>query len=336
MGKRRVRDALAEGRTVVGFDPREDRRAEVQARFNIAVVDSFEALLNAGVGALSVSTPPDTHVGYYERCYQARLPFFSEANIFTPRASWFEEHEAASGVRGYASATWRYHPLNRMLRELVLALGWPQVLTISHQYAGYLPQWHPYEEYSSFYAGRPNTCAAREMVPFEAELLTWIFGPVRAVSAVRARRAQWKTPIDDTYDMLLEFESGVRGFLGVELHQVLPHRLLRVACRDRGLELDLQRHTLRERRLDAATERTLGAPPLRGSAFAFEDVYRSEMAAFLAALDGTAPYEKAWADDRLLSCLLVAAEESSRRRAWVTLAEAEGLHDGLQVREPAA
>src|SRR5438309_6512719 len=123
MGKRRVRDLLAEGRRVVGFDLREDRRAETQRQFEIPVVGTFGELLKAGVDAVVVSTPPDAHVQYYETCFEARRPFFSEANIFTPRTAWFEQHEARASVRSWPSATWRFHPLVVALREAVRLLG---------------------------------------------------------------------------------------------------------------------------------------------------------------------------------------------------------------------
>ena len=209
-------------------------------------------------------------------------------------------------------------------------LGAERVNTVTQHYAGYLPAWHPWEPYQSFYAGQPRTAAAREMVPFEAELLTWVLGPVRSVCAVRDRRSEWVTDIDDTYFLLLEFESGVRGTMSVELHQVDQARFVRIAGRDRGLTLDLTHHTLRELRLGANNESTTVAPGLLGAKrFAFEDVYRAEMQAFIAGLDGTALYQKTWSDDRHLSCVLAAAEESWRSRRWVTIAEAETIHDGI-------
>ena len=52
-----------------------------------------------------------------------------------------------------------------------------------------------------------------------------------------------------------------------------------------------------------------GNPESLGS-FNFEQVYFDEMRAFLDALRGVGPYPKTWSDDRHLSDVLVAAEES--------------------------
>jgi predicted dehydrogenase len=330
MGKRRVRDLLALGHRVVGFDLRLDRNNQAQEMFGITTVPDFEALVSTNPDALVISTPPDQHMMYYERCFAARLPFFSEANILTPRAEWFAKREADSGVRGYPSATWRFYPLFGVLRQQLQEIGLAQVNSVHYHYGGYLPFWHPWEHYEAFYAGRSrHTCAAREMVPFELEWLCWVFGPVKAVCCVQDRRADWTTDIDDTYMLLLEFESGLRGTLIIELHQVAPFRVGRVACREQSFILDMTSHELRRYDLKTDTWRFIKPEAVRSlGSFDFEQVYLAEVKTFVAALEGRCIYPKSWAEDRHLSNVLYAAEESWRRRAWVTITEVEDAYDG--------
>ena len=330
MGKRRVRDLGALGHEVVGFDIRADRNAETQERFGIRTVPDLESLLGAAPDALVVSTPPDQHLADYETSFRAGRPFFSEANVLTPREEWFAEHEARSGVRAYPSATMRFHGLVRSLRDQLAEIGADRVRTVHAQYASYLPLWHPWEDYSEFYAGRRRrTCAARETVPFELDWLCWVFGPVRAICAARERRAEWKTDIDDTYTLLLEFENGIRGSLTIEMHQLTPFRQVRVSCRDHSFLLDLTAHELRryDREGDAWKIQKPAGTRALGS-FHYEQIYREEIEAFAEGLAGGRGYPKTWAEDRHASNALFAAEESARRRAWVSLAEVEAAYDG--------
>jgi predicted dehydrogenase len=316
MGSRRVRDASALGHEVVGFDVRADRRRSATERFGIATFDSFEELADSAVEALVVSTPPDRHVSYYEWARDAGVPFFSEANILTPRPEWFE------GTRGFPSATWRFYPPLQALREELETAGRP--LTVHHHYGSFLPLWHPYESYDDFYAGRRReTSAAREMVPFELEWLTWLFGPVAAVTGWHGRRREWRTDIDDAYSLQLEFETGVVGTLLVELHQLQPLRHARVSCVDAAFDLDGRAHRLVRHVADGEPS-TVAVHD--GD---FESVYHAELAAFLDAVGGATEYPKTWAQDRHLSDVLVAAEESARRGARVPVDEVADSYDGF-------
>ncbi len=331
MGKRRVRDLRSLGHEVVGLDIRADRRSAATEMFGVRCVERFEDLVSAGVDAVTVSTPPDQHVEYFERCYSARVPFFSEANVLVPPAAWFREREAESGVRSWPSATWQFYPLFGVLRAELELLGPGALNTVHYQYGGYLPFWHPWEEYDQFYAGtRKPVAAAREMVPFELEWMRWIFGPVRAVSGVFGRRSEWRTDIDDTYLLTLEFESGLLATLASEIHQVAPFRIGRIACRDRSFTLDMSAHELRRYELATDTWKILKSPGLRSlGSFDFEQTYLAEMRAFVQAVAGEKEFPKTWSDERHLSDVLYAAEESHRRRAWVDVAEIENAYEGI-------
>lgn len=329
MGKRRVRDLTAMGHLVIGFDVRQDRREQAELMLGIETLASFEALIAAGIEAAVVSTPPDMHVPYYELCYLHRLPYFSEANIFTPSAGWFAAHEQSSGVRGYPSATWRFHPLVRELTSRVQSAGTDAINSISHCYAGYLPDWHPWERYADFYAGRRRTSAAREMVPFELEILVGALGPVRRVQALKARARSWDADFDDTYLMLLEFAEGTIGSLAVELHHVLPARVTRVSLRQEELVLDMSAQILTVFEKESESSRTITpAPLLQNWGFCFEHVYYEEIQQFVAALSG-GRYPKSWAEDRHLSDVLYAAERSSSLGCAVDIRTIEATYDGI-------
>lgn len=330
MGKRRIRDLKTMGHIVVGFDVRQDRREQVHQMFGTQTVTSFDALAAVGVEAVLVATPPDLHVPYYELCYQHRLPYFSEANIFTPHTHWFAERDKASGIRGYPSATWRFHPLVRELITRVQSAGAAAINSVSHCYGGFLPDWHPWERYTDFYAGRRRTSAAREMVPFELEILVSALGPVARLQAIKAQARKWDGEFDDTYLLLLEFAQGAIGSLTVELHHVLPTRLTRVSLREQELVLDMAAQTLTVfEKANDSLHVIKPAPLLQNWSFNFEHVYHEEIQQFVVALSGGGRYPKSWTEDRHLSDVLYAAELSSASARAVEIRDVEASYDGI-------
>jgi predicted dehydrogenase len=329
MGRRRVRDLLALGHQVLGFDVRADRCAAAGRDLGIPTVLSPQELL-AGVDALVVSTPPDRHVEYYERALPVGLPFFSEANILTPALAWFQARAADPAVLGYPSATMRFDPQVGLLRERLAALPADGVRSIHYAGGDYLPRWHPAEAYDEFYAGAARaTSGSRESVPFELDWICWMLGPVATVQAIQRTRGEWRTDIDDTYLLLLEFESGAVGSMVMELHQQAPFKILRLAHRQESYTLEPDGGGLVSHRLDP-DDRVVNEA-IGPAGVDREQVYLSEIRAFVDAVLEGGPYPKSWQEDRHLSDVLCAAELSEQSGARVRVADVHDAYSGTDL-----
>src|SRR5436190_1017169 len=70
-------------------------------------------------------------------------------------------------------------------------------LAFTHHVGQYLPDWHPWEDYRTFYVSRRATGAAREIVLFELNWLSSLFGPVTAVTGMKAKLSSLEADIDD-------------------------------------------------------------------------------------------------------------------------------------------
>ncbi|MBF0543344.1 MAG: Gfo/Idh/MocA family oxidoreductase [Candidatus Riflebacteria bacterium] len=329
MGKRRVRDLLRLNCEIVGFDISEKRARETQEIYNIKFLPSFEKILDEKVQAVVISTPPDIHFEYYKKCFKNKISFFSEANIFCPNETWFLEQEKSSGVRAFPSATWRSHPIFHMSKEILERNGMEKVNSVHYHYGGYLPLWHPYENYWDFYAGKRKTSAAREMVPWELEWLCFVFGKVESVHAIHGQFSKWKTDIDDSYFLHLKFESGLKGTLNIELHQTAPFRIGRISCQNLALTLDLAKHEIQRYDLETDSWKFLKMPGTKTlNSFNFEEIYFREMENFHSALLGKNLYNKTWQEERHLSDILFAAEESSKCGSWIKIDDIKNSYDG--------
>jgi predicted dehydrogenase len=332
MGSRRVRDLLAAGHEVHGFDLRGDRNSRAADRFGITTVGSLSALLKTRPEALVLSTPPDQHAACYRAAFGARLPFFSEASILTPAIEWMAAQEKRSGVRGYPSATWRFYAPLVGLAARLSAGALSKVTAVHHEYADFLPRWHPWEHYTQFYAGaRRQTSAAREMVPFEFEWLCWLFGEVKSISAVVSRLGTWETNIDDCYLLQAAFSSGVQATVRIELHRQAPGRSAMVCAPESSYRVDFENDSLLRFDHAARTWIVEELPEAAACSRDLERVYAAEITAFADAVAGAASYPKSWAEDRHLSDILMAAERSSTERRWVDIAEIAASYDGLSL-----
>jgi len=339
MGKRRVRDLKALGVKLYGYDIREDRCKEVENLFDIQTVQNLIQVTDLKPDFIVISTPPDTHYELYKFCFEQKIHFFSEANILTPAVSWFEKNELESTVYGIPSGSWRFHPSFLQLRKLINGMSL-EINSIHLNYSEFLPDWHPWEEYDQFYAGQEKTYAAREMVPFEFDALTFLVGRIKKVNCVTGRTYPWKTKINDYYHIHFESETGIIGTLNIELSSIIPSRKLTISCYKKYYFLETSsdsskttQGSIAEYSIENNTWKYHFPETMRiKGGFDFEEMYTNEIKAFLLFIRNESKnYPKTWKDDRHLSDILYACELSNVEGKWVNIEDISDNYTGRKL-----
>jgi len=184
MGRRRLRNLThLGGHDLAGLELLDARREEVGREAGIPVFGSLEEAFGWEPDALVISTPPDQHAPYALAAAERGLHFFTEASVVTTGMEEVIEAARGKDIVTAPSCTMRFHPACAKLRALIAggAIGKP--LTFTHHVGQWLPDWHPWEDYRTFYVAKRETGAAREIVPFELNWLTQLFGPVTELNA---------------------------------------------------------------------------------------------------------------------------------------------------------
>lgn len=164
MGRRRIRCLQAlDYNDIIGFDLREDRRAEAKEKYGIKTIDT---MVTDDVSNAFICTPPNLHKHYSK--ILGKKPHFIEAGT--------EVLEF-----GTPSATMLFNPIVQRIKHELPQIG--SFVNLTYHCGQYLPDWHPYEKVSDFYVAQTG---ALEMVIFELMWMTHLFGiPVKAASAKR-------------------------------------------------------------------------------------------------------------------------------------------------------
>jgi predicted dehydrogenase len=185
----------------------------------------------------------------------------------------------------------------------------------------YLPDWHPWESISKFYVGQRQTSATREMVPFEMEWITWIFGDVKTISCLKGKTSDLPVDIDDVYQVIFEFENGVIGHLLVEVISRTPTRILRVVGDKGTIEWNWLEDVVRL--YDIKKKQWVEFKEKRGfkekGYVAKENMYIEEMKNFINAIKGKEKYVYSLEDDLKILTLLESSEKSSDEHIHITL-----------------
>ena len=76
----------------------------------------------------------------------------------------------------------------------------------------YLPDWHPWESYQSFFVNDPRTNACREIMAIDLPWIIQMFGPVKDLCVKKGKDSILNIDYNDNYIISFEHENGSRGF----------------------------------------------------------------------------------------------------------------------------
>ena len=246
MGKRRVRNLKSLGvDQIIGFDSREDRRAEAATRYGIHVFETLDAALADAPAVVIISVPPALHASIATVVAQTGKSFFVEASVLAEGLVELDRLASSRAVIAFPSCTMRYYPGPRRLRELVQANAIGKVYAWQYQCGQYLPDWHPWEPITDYYVSNKETGGCREIVPFELVWLTQVFGWVRTIQSNVAKVSELPADIDDIYMLQVVHEGGILGQLTVDVLSRTAVRSMRITGELGTIEWDGIAQTLR-------------------------------------------------------------------------------------------
>jgi predicted dehydrogenase len=330
MGKRRIRCLQSLGADqIVGYDPRGDRRAEAEAKYGIRTVADFAAGFVALPDAVIISTPPELHIPYAIEAARRGIHFFTEANVVD---DGIEELlgllRARPSLVGAPSCTMRYYFGPKKIVELVSSGAVGRPLTFMYQSGQYLPDWHPWEDYRSYYVSRRATGGCREIFPFELTWLVKAFGAVRTVLAYKGKLSDLDADIDDVYQAILEFDSGAVGCLQVDVVARAPVRHFHLLGAEGNIEWDVIRRQVgvylaKDSRWTIHTLEQ-GTVEKSYAEWSAEEPYVEEIRDFLAAVGGGRLLDYTYDEDRRILDVLKAAEASHAEGRRIDLGEFTG------------
>lgn len=322
MGKRRVRNIqYLKAGEVIGFDTREDRCLEAEKKLGIETFTTFEEAMKKDPDALIISTPPHLHIGYALEAIKNDKHVFTEVNTVLPKE--LDKIIALTKNKEIVAApscTMRFHPCIKKMKEIVDKNYVGKILALTYHSGEYLPDWHPWEDYRSFYVGSRKTGGGRDQVVFELDWIRWIIGEVKAVSCFRGKLSKLDIDADDTYQILLNFKNGALASVLIDLIQRFANRYCKMISEEGLIIWDwstrqVEIFTAKDKKLIRYPERE----GYKGYLTTIEQMYADEINQFVKAIEGKAEYPHSFKDEKKVLEILYAAEKSSQTGAHVVL-----------------
>ena len=216
MGKRRLRllkeyDSNLE---IFGVDSNSERAESVSKEFNIVVYDSLEKAYNEQKpSCLFVCTSPLAHYSIIKQGLSLGMNIFTEINVVADGYEELINLAKEKSLKLFLSSTMNYKPEIKYFTQKVKG----QKVSYNYHVGQYLPDWHPWENYKSFFVNDKRTNGCREILAIQMPWLVKCFGEIEDVKSINGTISELNLNYPDTIIVLIKHKNGNMGTFFVDV-----------------------------------------------------------------------------------------------------------------------
>jgi predicted dehydrogenase len=288
IGKRHLRNLLASGRSAAVVETREDRRAEIAAKHPAArLFPSLEAALAADrYQTAFICLPTAYHLAPALALARQGVHLFVEKPVShtvdgIPELLDAVQQRRLTAMTGFCMRFFK--PLQKA-RELLDAGRVGRVVTARSFTGVYLPDWHPYEDYRSFYMARKDQGGGVLLDECHAfDWMQWLCGPITQVSAVVGTFSDLEVETDDVCEAIVRFGARSIGTIHLDMVDRSARSEVEIIGTESTVLVDLEGHTVRAWDHKARKWETWSFEP------AYDGMYVDEIEHFFACVESGRP-----------------------------------------------
>ncbi|MBQ7646791.1 MAG: Gfo/Idh/MocA family oxidoreductase [Clostridia bacterium] len=287
MGKRRIRllKQIRNGIKITGVDADNKRAEEAQKLHGICTAASIEeAVRSAKPQAAFICTSPLSHSKIISECIAYGLDVFTELNLVKDGYEENIKKAVSTGVKIFMSSTFQYREEVKYIKRRIEEFE-GKVNYIYHV-GQYLPDWHPWENYKSFFVGDKRTNGCREIFAIDLPWISSVFGIPDAVFSMGDKNTDLNIDYNDNYFVSLKHGERAKGTFVADVVSKKAVRNLEIfgenfyicwnGAPDGLYDFDISDNTLKKISLYDEVDKDS-----RYSSTIIENMYVSEIKAFL-------------------------------------------------------
>jgi predicted dehydrogenase len=269
---------------IIAVDPREDRRREVEEKFGVLAYGDMASALDEGIQVALICTPTSLHLQHALMAARSGCHLFIEKPVSDSLEGVDEllvEVERRKLVT-LVGCNFRFHPGLRHVKALLDQGAIGTVITARAQFGQYLPDWHPWEDYSQSYSAQRSLGGG---VTFdrmhEIDYVRWLLGDVTEVYAMMGHLSHLDIDTEDTMEMLFRLASGAFASVHLDYVRRTYDCSLEIVGEEGTIQWCYQDHSVRWHLAGEDSWNSLHWPQYNGN-----EMYLAEMEHFMRAIQG--------------------------------------------------
>ena len=244
IGKRHLANFLKFAGNVDVCDTRQDRLNDVKKKFIIRnCYNSFSpAFKKNKYDAVLICTPPSSHLKIAKEAIKNNCALFIEKPLGLNVNGWKNISLLCEKKKlvNYVAYCHRFIPYTQYLNKIInkdKIIG--KIFSGHLRWSSYLPNWHPYEDYKSFYMSKKLLGGGALLDDSHGiDLIRYLLGDVKSVFGQVCNLSNLKMSSDDSVHGLMNLKDKTLINLSFELYETSPEISLKLTGSEGSIKWD--------------------------------------------------------------------------------------------------
>lgn len=162
-----------------------------------------------------ISNPTSLHLNYVKLALKNNIPFFVEKPI-ADNLGEINDDQILQNTKGVVGYNLRFHSLFQFLYNHIQNNTFGSLITANLHVGQYLPNWHPYEDYTqAYYAQKKMGGGAIRTLSHEIDLVQHLFGNITSIQAQVEKLSELEIDVDDVVNISVKTRNCKRVTLHI-------------------------------------------------------------------------------------------------------------------------
>ena len=247
IGKRHIKNLIKCGinpNNIAGIDPRLDRISEVNKKFKIGkVINNLKKIKKKEFDAAIICSPTSLHVKQALDLAKNHINIFIEKplNHNLSGVSELKKLVKKNKLKVLITYPFRFSKHALKLKELVDKKILGKIYFFRGIFSEYLPDWHPWESYTSFYMAKKSLGGGSLLDQSHLiDMCHFLFGEVNEIkSCLNMKISDLKVDTDDLVNMNVKFKNGIHGNIHQDMIGRKHQKNLEIICKEGNILWDV-------------------------------------------------------------------------------------------------
>ena len=210
---------------IVDINPERINQAKKEYNINESFSSYEEALEKNIYDFVAITTPPNLHLPIAKLSAQKNAHLFIEKPVGMNIEGWDEVAQLCKdkNLISYVAYCHRHINYSNRLKELIDSGIFGRIVHANMRWGSYLPDWHPWEDYRTFYMAKKEQGGGALLDESHGiDLARYILGDIKEVFAVVDTISDLEISSDDVAFLTLKTESGALMQINFDLVARVP------------------------------------------------------------------------------------------------------------------